>query len=301
MKARHHSFHKRREAYILLLMIVPALVFYLIFFVYPVLGTFHLSLFAWDGMKTEMRFVGLKNFPFAFLEDKFMIGWFNTFFIAVFVTAVQNIIALGFALFFYNDKKLTGFYKALVFVPALVSLVAAATLFSKLVDPNLGVINFVLRRIGLEKLAIPWIGTPIVSLIVISVIGMWGGIGITMTIYIAGLKGIPVELHESAEIDGAAWFARFWYITFPMLAPAFTVNLSVTFVANLKMFEIPWIVYRMMPPKISSVASTIIVSTAFSLNQFGLSSAMAVMLFGVAIILGFLQIFLLRRRELELQ
>jgi multiple sugar transport system permease protein/raffinose/stachyose/melibiose transport system permease protein len=85
-----------------------------------------------------------------------------------------------------------------------------------------------------------------------------------------------------------------------MLAPAFTVNFSVTFIANLKIFEIPWIIYRMMPPKISSVASTIVVSTAFSLNQFGLSSAMAVMLFLVAIILGFFQIFYLRRRELRM-
>jgi raffinose/stachyose/melibiose transport system permease protein len=294
------SEHKKRERYILLLLVFPALLFYIVFFVYPVLGTFHLSLFIWNGMKTEMRFVGLKNFPFAFVEDKFLVGWFNNLFIAVFVTLFQNLISLGFALLFFKPKRLSEFYKTLVFLPSLISLVAAATLFSKLVDSNLGVINFMLRKIGLDGLAIAWLGTPIISLMVISVIGMWGGIGVTMMVYIAGLKSISPELLESAEIDGAGRFARFRYVTFPMLAPAFTVNFSVTFIANLKIFEIPWIVYRMMPPKLSSVASTVIVSTAFSLNQFGLSAAMAVMFFVLAMILGFVQIFFLRRRELKL-
>ena len=277
--------------------IAPALAFFSFFFVYPVLGTFELSLYRWDGLAPKV-FVGLANLRFLLKDTSRMLtALSNTLFISVVTTITLNVGSLVIALMLARDRRLTELYKTLLFLPVVISRVASAIIFGCLLDPSSGFINYLLRAIGLGRLALPWLGTPVVSLLVISAIIIWGGIGVSMTIYIAGLKAIPTELTEAADIDGAGSMRKLRHITLPLLAPALTVNFCLVFISCLKVFDEPWLIYHATPPRISSTVSTIIVWEAFSGSQFGVSAAMAVLLFVLTLVLGFGVLFLLRARE----
>jgi ABC-type sugar transport system permease subunit len=243
-------------------------------------------------------FVGLANFAFLLRdESRLLTALGNTLFISVVTTIVLNVGSLAIALILARDRKLNEMYKALLFMPVVISRVASAIIFGCLLDPTSGFVNYSLRAIGLGKIALPWLGTHVVSLLVISAIIVWGGLGVSMTIYIAGLKAIPAELTEAASIDGAGSLRRFRHITLPLLAPALTVNFCLIFISCLKVFDEPWLIYHATPPRISSTVSTIIVWEAFSGSQFGVSAAVAVALFVLTLVLGFSVLFLLRARE----
>jgi raffinose/stachyose/melibiose transport system permease protein len=296
-----YSISRRRRILVYLVFVTPALVFFTLFFVYPVFGTFVLSVFKWNAVKPKV-FVGLSNFLFIIRNgEKVVIAFFNTFFIAIVTTLILNIAALFLAMMLVTDRTLSQLYKVFLFTPVVISRVASAIIFALLLDPTRGFVNIVLKAIGLGSLAIPWLGRPIISLLVIAAIIVWGGIGVTMTIFIAGLKSIPLELQEAAEIDGVGRATKMRHITLPLLAPAITVNVVLVFISCLKVFDEPWLIYHQTPPKISSSVSTIIVWEAFSGSQFGLSAAIAVLLFLVTMLLGFFLLFMLRSRERQMR
>lgn len=255
-----------------LVFVLPALLVYGIFVIYPTFSAFWLSLFDWRGVGTSMNFVGLANFVEAIQSTElYRAGWHNLiFFLAI--LAIQNTLGLFLAVQLDARPRGVEFYRTVLFMPVLVSLVATGFIWSLMLSPNIGVINPLLRDMGLGGLAQPWLSSKTLALPTVIMVQAWQMLGWSIVIYLAGLQGIPAELREAAQIDGATSWKVFRHITFPLLAPSFTILTVLTFILVFRVFDV---VYVLAGPAGAPAGATDVLGTLIYRNAFGSTGAFA--------------------------
>ena len=198
--------------------LLPALALYALFVIYPTFNVFRTSMYQWSGLSKQKTFIGFENFIRLFNDTKFWTALQNTIFLLIFCTAITMILALFFAAALTQSKlKEKNFYRVLFFFPNVLSIVVIGVLFSNIYEPNMGILNSLLRGIGLNHLAQPWLGSGKTVLWAIGVAMIWQAVGYYMVMYMAGMDGISPELYEAADIDGASKFVQFFKITIPMI------------------------------------------------------------------------------------
>jgi raffinose/stachyose/melibiose transport system permease protein len=241
----------------------------------------------WDGLSPTFSFVGFDQFAAIFQDAAASGAIWHTVIIAVGITILQNAIGLLLALGVSSRIKSRNFLRVLFFAPAVVAPVATAYLWRYMLSPT-GPVNSVLDAVGLGALGQDWLGDPSIVLGSIIAFVVWQFAGYSMVIFLAGLEGIPEELKEAAELDGAGAVRKFWSVIRPLLAPAITVNLMLSLIGGLKVFDQVYILTGGGPANTSQTISTLIYKNAFELNNFAYSIAMAVLLaVFVAVISGF--------------
>ena len=293
-----------------LLFVLPALLFYSLFVIYPTLSAFWLSLFDWSGVGIDMNFIGITNYVEAIQSSElYRAGWHNLIFFLS-ILAIQNTIGLFLAIQLDARPRFVEFYRTVLFMPVLVSLVATGFIWSLMLSPNIGVINPLLKDLGLGFLAQPWLSSKTLALPTVIMIQAWQMLGWSIVIYLAGLQGIPSELREAAQIDGATSWNVFRHITFPLLAPSFTILTVLTFILIFRVFDV---VYVLAGPAGAPAGATDVLGTLIYRNAFGSTGAFAGMSLRMSyaitisvIMVLFLGIFsallliLLRRREVRI-
>jgi raffinose/stachyose/melibiose transport system permease protein len=267
--------------------IVPAAAFYLFVVIWPSLQGAAFAFTNWDGLSQEKTFVGIKQFVRLFSDAQATGAVFNTLLLAAAITVIQNAIGLLLALGVHTKIKSRNLLRVFLFAPAVITPVAAAYLWQYLLAPR-GVINEILQNIGLGFMKQDWLGNSSIAIWSIVAVVVWEFSGYSMVIFLAGLQGVPQEVIEASMVDGAGSFRRFWSVIRPELAPAFTINLMLSVIGGLKLFDQVQVTTGGGPGHATETMSTLIFKNVFQYNDFGFGIAMALVLtVFVAIISGF--------------
>lgn len=275
--------------------LLPALAFYVFVVLVPsVQGTAY-AFTDWDGLRPVMHFVGLANFRRMLHDDaaRGVIG--QTLTIAIAITVVQNAAGLLLALGVHSRIKSRNVLRVLLFAPAVLTPVVTAALWKYMLAPD-GALNGLLGALGLGVLRQNWLGDPAIALWSVVGVIVWQFAGYSMVIFLAGLQSIPGDVLEAAAVDGAGPVRRFRHVVLPLLAPAMTINLMLSIIGGLKLFDQVWVMTGGGPGNSTDTLSTLIYKNAFQFNEMAYSTALAIVLtLFVAVISGG-QYRLLRRQ-----
>jgi raffinose/stachyose/melibiose transport system permease protein len=291
-----------------LVFVLPALVLFGVFIAYPLLTALSYSFFDWTGI-LRGEFVGLQNYVTLFTTQPYSQDIPNAFVhnILLFAGAMvfQNTVGLALATLLHRIRRFKQFFQTMYTLPYLVSPLVIGYLWSLMLSPLFGPVNATLRAVGLEELALPWLGDPQTAIWVVVFVTAWQWIGFPVLLYGAALGGIPQEVDEAASIDGANAWQRFRSITLPMLVPAIGTVSVLTFIGSMEAFPIPYALGGSQgnPAGATDVLSLLFYRTAFesgSSNAIGTSSAIATLLFLFIFGISMLITWLMRRAERKL-
>jgi raffinose/stachyose/melibiose transport system permease protein len=271
----------------------PALLVFLTFVILPVVLAAVYSLFNWNGLTPLERFVGIDNYVRALSDPLFLKGIGNNFTILFASILVQGPIAIAIALLLNRRMRGRGIIRALIFVPYVLAEVVAGLSWKLLLSPRGGV-NAVLESIGLGDLAQPWLANPDIALWVMFGILTWKYVGFAILLMLAGLQGVPPELTEAAQLDGAGWWKIQWHITLPLIAPTIRIWIFLSMIGSLQLFDMVWVTTRGGPVGATNTMAVYMIQ--YGQTQPGFGSAVAVILFVISLAVALVyQRFALRR------
>ncbi|HAL74383.1 MAG TPA: sugar ABC transporter permease [Clostridiales bacterium] len=290
--------NKKKELLVATMFFLPAVVIYSIFFLYPVLSGILYSFTNWQGLSKTIRFVGFDNFVELFNDRLFLASIKNTFVFAILNSVFQNVFALILALFL--DVKLLGrnMYRAIIYMPSVISSIVVGFVWSYILNPTIGV-NQIFGAIGLDGFSPQWLGDVDLALPTLVFVTVCQSVGSTMVLYLAGLQDIPVDLYESASIDGVNWWQKIRYITIPLLAPSITISMILTTIYSLKAFEIIFVMTQGGPGNATETMATVMYQYAFRTGRFAYGTAIGVILFVIVLIITVFQLKILQKREVQ--
>ncbi len=278
------------------LFLLPALAIYAFVVLYPSVAGSYYAFTDWNGLNRTHALVGLDNFRRLIHDDQATSALKNTVLLALAITFIQNGLGLLIALGVNANIKSRNFLRTLFFAPAVLTPIVVAYLWKYIYSPR-GALNALLERVGLESWTRGWLGDSSLALWAVAAVVIWQFAGFSMVIFLAGMQGVPPELYESAEIDGAGPFWRFWNITFPLIAPATTINLVLSTIGGLKLFDHVFALTEGGPGFASETLSTMIYDQAFVFGYFGYSTAVALVLTLIISALALVQLSFWRSRE----
>ncbi|MBO3662237.1 carbohydrate ABC transporter permease [Microbacterium stercoris] len=257
--------------------VVPAIAIYVFIVVVPSLRGAFFSFTDWNGLGAAWSWVGLENFGDVFTDRAARAALWNTVILAVLCTVIQNAIGLALAVGLHTAVKSRHLLRVIFFAPVVLTPLVSGYVWSYLLSPN-GIVNEVLRGIGLGSLAQDWLGDPDLALYSVVAAIVWQFAGYSMVIFLAGLQSVPEELLEAATIDGAGAWRRFWHITFPLLNGAIVINVMLSLIGGLKQFDQVVAMTGGGPGTASETISTLIYKNAFLLGEYPFSVALAVIM-----------------------
>lgn len=258
--------------------VIPTLLIYVFIVLLPIVVTAYFGFFKWNGMGS-MKFIGLSNFKETLLTDKtFQLSVLNSLKLAAASLFIQLPLALLIALTLAKGIRFEKFFRTIYFVPVVISSMVIGQLFLKLLNADNGLFNIFLRSIGLEKLAVAWLGDPKTAFWATVIPSVWQYVGYHMLIMYAGIKSLPTELYEAAKIDGATNFQAAIKITIPLLAPVLKVCVTFALIGSLKAFDYTYIMTGGGPFHSSEVPSTVMYANLFRKGAYGYGSAQAIII-----------------------
>jgi raffinose/stachyose/melibiose transport system permease protein len=263
---------------------------YVVFIVYPILAAFSYSVYDWKGLQ-KGAFIGFGNFVDLFTKEPFNHLFWNAFGHNIYYFAIEMVVQNGIAFFLayiiYSKVRGAEFFKIAIFIPRLLSVIVVGFLWKLMLNPNNGVVNVVLKKIGLPSWAQPWLGDTHTALTSITLANSWFGVGFTLLIFLAGLQSISQEVLEAARLDGVRGLRLIRSIVLPMMSQSLMIVTVFTFIHAFEAFEL---VYAMEGSQGEPYNSTDTLAVFFYRIAFGgssggdsvalgLGSALAVVLF----------------------
>ena len=287
-KRKRNKINKDNAGYFF---IAPYFIVFLTFTLYPILYTFKLSFMSWDGFG-EQQFIGLANYQRLLQDQMFIKSIGNTIFIALLAMIPQMVFGLVLA-FLLNQKKLRGsnFFKTVFYFPNLVTAVSLGVLFSLLFDWKAGSVNQVLMTLHIIKDPINWKGSPLLSQLIVALVLFWQYFGYYTIIFTAGIRGIPYELFEAAEVDGASKVQTFFKIVLPLMRPIMTFAFVTSIIGGLQIFDLPYTFGGAMGGTKASLLTMVMYmyNIAFTNLDYGYGAAIS---YGLFVIIVFSIIFM---------
>lgn len=274
--------------------VVPGLAFYIFATLVPAVRGGIQGFTDWDGFSPDMRFVGFANFVAMASDPAVIDAIIHTLTIAIAVTIIQNVVGLLLALGVNSKIRSRKILSTVFFAPAIVMPVVVAFLWQYLYAPH-GTLSSVVAAFGLPPP--DWLGDSTIALWSIIAVVIWQFAGYSMVIFLAGLQGIPSEVMEAAEIDGAGPVRKLVSIQLPLLGPALLVNVLLTLIHGLKMFDLIWVMTQGGPGTATQTLATLIFQNAFAFNRVGYSTAMALVLTIIALPVAIIQFRAVRPRR----
>ncbi|WP_433942985.1 carbohydrate ABC transporter permease [Paenibacillus sp. SN-8-1] len=288
------SYNKQKTIIIVSFLTIPLLLLAM-FTYYPAIKLIYYSFTNWDGYSPEKPWVGLANYREVFSNPDIFKVFEHNF--AYFVMGVvQNIIAIYFSVVLSNRLRGKNFFRILLFLPYIMNGVAVAFMFGYVFDTTNGSLNLLLGNLGLSGLAdTSWLGKEGLVNYSLASTGLWRFMGYNMVIYIASLQAIPRDIFEAAKIDGANSMQTLWRITLPNMKPVIQLNLFLTVTGALEVFDLPFVLTKGGPAGASQTYVQRVVETAFAFNNYGLASAMSIILLFFVVFVLLIQQLVLNR------
>ncbi|MDV2884621.1 sugar ABC transporter permease [Alkalihalophilus pseudofirmus] len=274
--------NKRKKGKTILLFVLPALLVYSIFILYPIIATFNYSMYNWNGVQAQKTFIGLENYFTLFSDSTFWQALQNNMLLVLVSVFVQIPLGLIMALVLFSPIMGKKFLNVIFFLPYLMSTVAIGLLWIFMYDPINGPVNQIVQLFGFN--AIPWLADKNTAMIAILIVVIWQFSPFYMILFKAAMVGIPDELYEAASIDGANELQKFFYVTLPALIPSFVTSSILAIVGSLKAFDIFYIMTGGGPGGATEILGTYMYKQGFINFSMGYASTIAAVMFLIAFV-----------------
>lgn len=284
----------------LYLMLSPFLIVFLVFVIWPILNSLYLSFTNFNGIKAA-EFIGLANYQRLLSDERFAKALGNTFVYVICVVVLNTLIGLTLAVVFRPQTKLNQLCRVLFFLPSVTSSVAMGVLWRWIFSgEEYGLGNTVRTWLGLAP--ITWLSETDLTMSILVFLAVWGGMGFTMLLFLAGLQSIPSSLHEAAAIDGATTWQQFRYITLPLLKPTMLYVVITGMISAFQVFDSVYIVYR----SVESIGGVLdsglmlvpyLYDRGFNRFQLGYASSIAWVLFAIIFVITMVNLYITREDE----
>ncbi len=257
--------------------ILPALLGYGVLFLYPTVRSFYLSLFDWTGLGPVGRTIWFDNFWELLRDERFQKAARNSSKLFAVIFVLQNTISLGLAVMLNRRSRMTHIYRAIIFLPVVMSAVATGIIWVLMLDPIIGIVNPVLNDIGLGGWQREWQADQFWAMKTVYLVQFWQWNGMAVVLYLAGLQNVPEDLRHAALVDGARRWQVFRDVTFPMLAPAFTIVTALSFILIFRAFDLIYVLGGSLgaPDGATRVIGVLIYGDAFGTSGFTTNSRMS--------------------------
>ena len=290
---RRFNWREQRLAYLFLF---PALFLFALINWYPILQTILYS-FQEVNLKGVQGWVGFSNYVRMFGNPVFYTVWQNTLGYVLLSIAIGSLVPIILAIMINEMRRLSPFFQTLVYLPTLIPIVVGLIVWRQIYAPEGGILNSLLQLIGIPPQL--WLQNPALAKPALVVIMTWLGAGGTVLIYLSGLREIPLELYEAAELDGFSVLKRIWYITLPHISARIKIMLVLQIIFVAQVFTEPFILTAGGPANSTRSPVLEIYDTAFNQNNFGLASAWSVSMLVVLSVFSILYVFLQKKHPGE--
>ena len=275
----------------IVLFLLPALILFCGVLIAPIAMSAYYSFFNWNGIGAK-TFIGLANYKELFTSNAigFMKALRNSLLLAALSVFLQLPLALGLALLLGKKIKGERVFLSVYFMPVLISTVVIGQLWLKIYNPDYGILNVLLRAVGLGKWAKIWLGDTKTALGAVFVPTLWQYVGYHMLLLYAGVKSVPVELREAAMLDGATDAQINRFVVLPYIKPIIRISVIFAITGSLKSFDLIYVLTNGGPLHSTEVPSTLMINMLFLRNRYGMGSTIAVLLiilcFGFALLIS---------------
>lgn len=278
---------------------LPALAFYLIFWIFPILKLFQYSVTDYNGFSPDFSYIGLDNFRDLFASGTLGTSLWHTVLYTVISVGLGNLIGLGLALLLNMNIRGKGFYRSISYIPTLFSAIVVGFIWSYVYMPDSGMIVTLLSKIGINTDNINFLGNYSTALYSIIFVEIWKNIGTTMIIFLAGLQTVPKDLLEAGEMDGCGPWRLLKNIKLPLLATSVTINITLSLINGLKAFDFPFIMTSGGPGTSTNTLIFSIYKMAFTEQMFGKASALGILSFLFIMIITGIFVLNMNKREVS--
>lgn len=266
-----------------IIMIMPAVILFTVFFLAPIFISVYYSFTDFSGIGAA-KFIGFKNYQVLLNDKFFFIALKNTFIILIGITITILPLSFIVALLLEKPFRGSGVVQSMIFAPNVIAPILVGLIWLFILDPKMGMINAILRSIGLSDYQQQWIGGKTLSPYSVAFVYLWQVLGFYTTINMAGLRSIPADIYEAAEIDGANYFQRIRKITIPMMKNTIVINTILIITGGFKIFETVKQLTNGGPNHMSDVLVTYMYDTTFTSSRYGYGMAVATVSFVLCLI-----------------
>jgi multiple sugar transport system permease protein len=279
---------RRREAIEGFIFLLPWLIGFIAFSGGPIIASAFLSLTKYNVLSPP-TFIGFQNYVYALTKDDLFIpAILKTLYYAVLVVPPSIVLSLAIALLLNQKLSGTAIWRTMFFLPTLTPVVAAALLWRWMLNPDVGLVNYLLAQVGIKGPG--WLSSIEWAVPSLALVGLWTSVGgAQMIIFLAGLQNVPQELTEAAQIDGAGAWTRFRHVTLPLVTPTIFFNLILGIIFSLRTFDIAFVATNGGPARATWFISIHIYQNAFVSFDMGYASALSWMFFIIVMLITFLQ------------
>lgn len=278
--------YRKKKALWGYIFILPNMLGFLLFTCVPILYALHISFQKWDII-TPMKFIGWKNYLDLVKDQRMWDSLMHTLKYAVVATPLTVILSLVLANLLNQKYRFSTFYRAIIFLPVITSMVSVSLIWSMILADELGLVNSFLIRMGIGN--IPFLSSTKNAIYTLAAIGVWKNLGYNMTIYLAGLQSISPSLYEAATIDGANSIQKFFRITVPLLTPTSYFICIMSVINSLQIFDQVYIMTKGGPANSTETIVHYLYTNGFQYLKMGYASAISFVLFLLIFILSLLQ------------
>jgi ABC-type sugar transport system permease subunit len=268
---------RNSEAWQSYLFILPALILFAAFVLFPLVASLYYGFTRWDGM-AQPEWIGFDNYIRAFRDEIHLRSYINVSLYVLGTLIVEVGVGLIMAVLLNSDRPGFSFFRVMCFSPVVLSMVAAAILWTFVYDLRFGLLNGFLKTVGLDSLVQPWLANSKTALLAVIIVSGWKYAGFYMVIYLAALKRIPTSLYEAAKLDGAGMMQQFWKITVPLLKETTYIALLLAITGGFAGFELFFAMTNGQPFNATEVPGTWIIKQAFDAGQMGYGVALTVLM-----------------------
>lgn len=285
--------HRLRKQLLPYLLLLPAVAVMLLFVYVPVVENIYYSLFRWSSIDPSMKFVWFANYLRIFSDKIIPIALRNNVLYAVISVVFQ--VGLSLVLAAILESKIIrprwgATFRNTLFLPSVLAVTVVGLTWQLIFSPNSGLLNQVLRGIGLDSLTHAWLGEESTAIFSIIGVSQWQWVGYCMILFIVAIQAIPEELYEAARIDGASGIQQFFNITVPMVRETILVLTTITIIGGFKVFDIVWVMTAGGPNNSSNTLGGYLYRVGFRNDEMGYASALATLLFLITFALTFIQL-----------
>jgi ABC-type sugar transport system permease subunit len=266
--------------------LLPGLVVYAVFLVWPALRSIWISFTDWDGFSPTQNFIGLDNYAQLLRDPVVAQAFRNNIIWTVVIIVVPVVLGLTLAVLLDRSLRIAPVLRTLFYMPAVLPLVSVAAIWTWMYNPTEGSVNAILEAIGLGSLQQGWLGQDSTAFGAILVAGIWVRTGFPMLLYLAALQGIPKELYEAAISDGASPWQQFRHVTLPGLRTTNLVVIALSLIESFKVFDLIFVMTNGGPGNSTQVLGTWMFANVFQYFNAGYGTAIAVVITVIALLVG---------------
>ncbi len=267
--------------------LAPAVIIYALFAVYPFMDTLILSFYKWNGFSAR-EFIGFSNYVKAFKDSTFLLAIRNSVYLGFLSAVISTVIGVFMAwLMLYVSRKWGAFFRTILFSPSMIPAVITGLVFAFVYEPDIGILNNVLRMLRLDDWTNAWLTNKGTSLNCILFVSAWKQVGLTMVLCFAGMQGISASLIESARLDGATDGQIFRKIILPLIMTFVSLSAVFALMSGLKIYDTVVTLTNGGPAKQTTVMPLWILQNSFNFSKYGYGAAMS-MIFVVVVLIGYI-------------